>query len=85
MPYIAISIAVLAIIMLIAFYIGKKYMKEEVKKENRIMFWTGMAMVAIAIIFFLAIKGEYENKIWAVPIWMMGIGLIAGSRYRLIK
>ena len=58
-------------------------MRQEAEKENKLMFWIGIAIVAIAVIFFLISKEEFENEIWAIPIWMMGIGLIAGSRYRI--
>jgi len=88
MPYIIISIVVLAIITLAVIYVGRNRMRnieQETKKPNKPMFWIGIAIVAIAVIFFLTAKEEFENKMWAVPIWMMGIGLIAGSRYRLIK
>ena len=88
MPYIAISIVVLAIITLAVIYVGRNRMRnaeQETKKENKLMFWIGIAIVAIAVIFFLTTKEEFENKMWAVPIWMMGIGLIAGSRYRFLK
>jgi cell division protein FtsW (lipid II flippase) len=88
MPYIAISIVALVIITVAVIYIVKsrmKHMEQETKKENKLMFWIGIAIVAIAVIFFLTAKGEFENKMWVVPIWIMGTGLIAGSRYRLIK
>ena len=88
MPYIAISIVVLAIIAIILIYFVKnrmRYMEQETKKPNKAMFWIGIAVVAVAIIFFLTAKEEFENKMWAVPIWMMGIGLIAGSQYRFLK
>ena len=88
MPYIAISIVVLAIITVVVIYIVKsrmKYMGQETKKENKLMFWIGIVIVAISVIFFLTAKEEFENKMWAVPIWIMGIGLIAGSRYRFLK
>jgi len=88
MPYIAISIVVLAIITVVVIYVGRNRMRnieQETKKENKLMFWIGIVVVAIAVIFFLTAKGEFEDKMWAVPIWMMGIGLIAGSRYRLLK
>ncbi len=55
------------------------------KKENKLMFWIGIAIVAIAVIFFLTAQEEFENKMWAVPIWITGIGLIAGSNFRLFK
>jgi len=86
MPYIVISIIVLAIIAVVAIYAGKirmRYMEQETKKPNKLMFWIGIVIVAIAVIFFLTAKGEFENKIWAIPIWIMGIGLIATSRYRI--
>ena len=88
MPYIAISIVVLAIITVVVIYIVKsrmRYMGQETKKENKLMFWIGIVIVAIAVIFFLTEKEEFENKMWIVPIWIMGIGLIAGSRYRFLK
>jgi cell division protein FtsW (lipid II flippase) len=88
MPYIAISIVVLAIITGVVIYIVKirmRYLGPETKKENKLMFWIGIAIVAIAVIFFLTEKEEFENKMWAVPIWIMGIGLIAGSQYRFLK
>ena len=88
MPYIAISIVVSAIITVVVIYIVKsrmRYVGQETKKENKLMFWIGIVIVAITVIFFLTAKEEFENKMWAVPIWIMGIGLIAGSRYRLIK
>ena len=88
MPYIAISIVVLAIITVVVIFIVKsrmRYMGQETKKENKLMFWIGIVNVAIAVIFFLTAKEEFENKMWAVPIWIMGIGLIAGSRNRFLK
>ena len=88
MPYIAISIVVLAIITIVVIFIVKsrmRYMGQETKKENKLMFWIGIVVIAIAVIFFLTAKEEFENKMWAVPIWIMGIGLIAGSRYRFLK
>ena len=88
MPYIAISIIVLAIITLGVIYAARNRMKnivQEMQKENKPMFWIGIAVVAIAVMFFLTEEGEFENKIWAIPIWIMGIGLIASSQYRLIK
>jgi FtsH-binding integral membrane protein len=63
----------------------KTPMEQETKKENKLMFWIGIVIVAIAVIFFLTAKEEFENKMWIVPIWIMGIGLIAGSRYRFLK
>jgi amino acid transporter len=84
MPYLAISIVALAIIAGgLVFFLRKR--RPETEKPNKPMFWIGIAIVAIALIFFLTEKGEMENKMWAIPIWMMGIGLIATSRYRLIK
>ena len=85
MPYIAISIVLLALIAGVVIYLGRSRMKQENKKPNKAMFWIGMAIVAIAVIFFLTTKEEMENKMWAIPIWIMGIGLIAGSGYRLLK
>jgi len=85
MHYIAISIVLLALIMGVVIYLGRSRMRQENKKPNKAMFWIGMAIVAIAVIFFLTTKEEMENKMWAIPIWMMGIGLIANSRYRLLK
>ena len=84
MPYIAISIVVLAGITAVVIYLGRSKLKE-VKKPNKAMFWIGIAVVVIAVIFFLTEKGEMGNKMWALPIWMMGIGLIAGSQYRFLK
>jgi hypothetical protein len=88
MPYIAIFIVVLAIITGVVIFIGNRKIRDieqETIKENKLMFWIGIAIVAIAVIFFLTAKGEFENKMWAVPTWIVGIGLIANSRYRLIK
>jgi len=85
MPYIAISIVVLAIITVGVIYSGRKRIRQENKKPNKAMFWIGIAIVAIAVTFFLTAKGEMEDKMWAVPIWMMGTGLIAGSNFRLFK
>ena len=88
MPYIAISIVVLAIVTVIVLYMVKRrmrYVGQETKKENKLMFWIGIVTVTIAVIFFLTTKEEFENKMWAVPIWIMGIGLIAGSNFRLFK
>jgi formate-dependent nitrite reductase membrane component NrfD len=88
MPYIAISIVVLATITVVVFYTVKsrmRYMGQETKKENKPMFWIGIVIVAIAVTCFLTMKEEFENKMWVVPIWIMGIGLIAGSRYRFLK
>ncbi len=79
MPYIAISIVALAIIAVV---VRMRYMRQETKKENKLMFWIGIVIVAMAVIFFLTTKEEFENKMWAVPIWIVGIGLIANSRYR---
>lgn len=84
MPYIAIAIVALAIIAgVLVFFLRKR--RPETEKPNKPMFWIGIAIVAIALIFFITEKGEFENKMWAVPIWIMGIGLIAGSRYRFLK
>ena len=88
MPYIAISIVVLAIITVVVTYLGRnrmRYMEQKTKKENKLMFWIGIVIVAIAVIFFLTVKKEFENKMWAVPIWIMGTGLIARSNFRLFK
>jgi len=85
MHYIAISIVLLALIMGVVIYLGRSRMRQENKKPNKAMFWIGMAIVAIAVIFFLTTKEEMENKMWAIPIWIVGIGLIANSRYRLLK
>ena len=89
MPYITISIFVLAIITgVVVTYIVKsrmRYIGQETKKENKLMFWIGIVIVAIAVTFFLTTKEEMENKMWAIPIWIMGTGLIAGSRYRFLK
>jgi len=88
MPYIAISIVALAIITGVVIFIGNRKIRnieQETIKENKLMFWIGIAIVAIAMIFFLTEKGEMENKMWAIPIWIIGIGLIANSRYRLLK
>jgi len=85
MPYIAISIVLLALIVGVVIYLRRSRMRQENKKPNKAMFWIGMAIVAIAVIFFLTTKEEMENKMWAIPIWIMGIGLIAGSGYRLLK
>jgi len=88
MPYIGISIIALVIITVAVIYIVKSRMRhteQETKKENKLMFWIGIAIVAITVIFFLITKEEFENKMWAVPIWIMGTGLIAGSRYRFLK
>ena len=57
----------------------------ETKKANKPMFWIGIATVAISIIFFLIEKEEFANKIWAIPIWIIGIGLMANSGYRPLK
>ena len=88
MPYIATSIIVLAIIAGVVIYLFKSRMRDigqEKEKENKLMFWIGIVIVAISMIFFLTEKEEMENKMWAVPIWIIGIGLIANSRYRLFK
>jgi cell division protein FtsW (lipid II flippase) len=85
MPYIAISIVLLALIVGVVIYLGRSRMRQENKKPNKPMFWIGIAIVAIAVIFFLTTKEEFENKMWAVPIWIMGTGLIAGSGYRILK
>ena len=88
MPYIAISIIALAIITLAVIYLTRNRVREmaqEMKKGNKVMFWIGIVIVAISIIFFLKAKGEFKNKMWAVPIWIVGIGLIANSHYRFIK
>ena len=88
MPYIAISIVALAIITGVVIYIVKsrmRHMRQETKKENKPMFWIGIVIVTIAVIFFLIAKEEFENKMWIIPIWIIGIGLIAGSRYRLLN
>jgi len=85
MPYIAISIVLLALIVGVVIYLGRSRMRQENKKPNKAMFWIGIAIVAITVIFFLITKEEFENKMWAVPIWIMGTGLIAGSRYRFLK
>ena len=84
MPYLAISIVALAIIAGVLVFFLRKRMPETAK-PNKPMFWIGLAIVAIAVIFFLTEKGEFENKMWAIPIWMMGIGLIAGSGYKFLK
>jgi len=84
MPYIAMSIVLLALIVGVVIYLGRSRIRQN-KKPNKAMFWIGMATVAIAVIFFLTTKEEFENKMWAVPIWIMGTGLIAGSRYRFLK
>jgi len=88
MPYIIIFIVVLAIIAIVVIYMVKSRMRhteQETKKENKLMFWIGIAIVAITVISFLTMKEEFENKMWFIPIWIMGIGLIAGSRYRILK
>ena len=85
MPYITISIVLLALIVGAVIYLGMSRMKQENKKPNKAMFWIGMAIVAIAVIFFLTTKEEMENKTWVISIWIMGIGLIAGSEYRILK
>jgi len=88
MPYIAITIIILAIITGVVIFILNRKIKDmgqEKIKENKIMFWIGIIIVAVAVIFFLTMKGESENKMWAVPIWIVGIGLIANSHYRFIK
>jgi len=88
MPYIAITIIILAIITGVVIFILNRKIKDmgqEKIKENKIMFWIGIIIVAVAVIFFLTMKGEFENKMWAVPIWIVGIGLIANSHYRFIK
>ncbi len=82
------SVVALAIIMVGVIYMVKsrmRYIGQETKRENKLMFWIGIVVVATAVMFFLTAKEEFENKMWAVPIWIMGIGLIAGSRYRLLK
>ena len=85
MPYIAMSIVLLALIVGVVIYLGRSRMRQENKKPNKTMFWIGMAIVAIAVILFLIMKEEFENKMWVIPIWIMGIGLIAGSNFRLFK
>ena len=88
MPYIGISIIALVIITVAVIYIVKSRMRhteQETKKENKLMFWIGIAIVAITVIFFLTAKEEFENKMWFISIWTMGIGLIAGSNFRLFK
>jgi len=88
MPYIGISIIALVIITVALIYIVKsrmRHMEQETKKENKLMFWIGIAIVAITVIFFLTAKEEFENKMWFISIWTMGIGLIAGSNFRLFK
>ncbi len=82
---IATVIGIVGIGLIATSGISKKTLGQETKKENKPMFWIGIATVAIAAIFFLTAKEEFEDKMWAVPVWMMGIGLIVGSRYRLIK
>ncbi len=46
---------------------------------NKIMFWVGMAIVAITVILLVVV--EYN---W-VPIGIIGIGLIATSGYKPLK
>ena len=60
-------------------------MEQQTKKENKLMFWIGIVIVAIAVIFFLTAKEEFENKMWVVPIWIMGIVFIGTSGYRPLK
>ena len=57
-------------------------MEQETKKPNKVMFWVGITIVIISVIFLLI--GE-EFKIWPVPVAIIGIVFIGTSRYRPLK
>jgi len=58
-------------------------MEQETKKPNKVMFWVGIIIVAIAVILLLT--GEEELRIWPIPFAIMGIVFIGTSRYRPLK
>ena len=59
-------------------------MEEETKKPNKLMFWIGIATVAITVILLLT-GGEEGLMIWPIPFGIMGIVFIGTSRYRPLK
>ena len=59
-------------------------MEQEIKKPNKVMFWIGIIIVAIAVILLLT-GGEEELRIWPIPFAIMGIVFIGTSRYRPLK
>jgi hypothetical protein len=60
-----------------------RYMEQETKEVNKPMFWTGIAMTAIAAILLLTARGKLG--IWPIPFGIIGIVFIGASRYRLMK
>lgn len=89
MPYVVSSIIIIAILVVLGvIFLGKNGIKnrgQQTQKPNKVMFWMGIAVVTVAVAFFLATKGEMEGKMWAIPIWIVGIGLIANSQYKPFK
>ncbi|MDD4990478.1 MAG: hypothetical protein PHW31_04235 [Candidatus Pacebacteria bacterium] len=58
-------------------------MGQETKKENKPMFWIGIAIVAITLILLLTAKEELGTSF--IPLGIIGIVFIAASRYRIMK
>ena len=84
-PYILISIIALLIIVIGIFFVsGKK--KEIMKNINLVQFIAGIciSLIGAGIMFNGNIFGERNSGI-ATVIGIIGIGLIATSKYRLLK
>ena len=62
----------------------KNLMEQKAKKPNKPMFWTGIVIVAITVMFILVGGGE-ELRIWPIPFGIMGIVFIGTSRYRPLR
>jgi FtsH-binding integral membrane protein len=78
-PYILVSIIVLAIIVLLVFVIGKRGKEISI---NKTLFAIGLLIVGVAVVLLL--MDLIESGI-AAAIGMVGIGLIAASGRSNIK
>ena len=58
--------------------------EQETKKPNKLMFWIGMAIVAITVMLLLTGE-EGKLRIWPIPFGIIGIVFIGTSRYRPLK
>ena len=78
-PYILVSIIVLAVIVLLVFIIGKRRTDISI---NKTLFTIGLLIVGVAVVLLL--MDVIESGV-AATIGIMGIGLIAASGRSNIK
>jgi len=60
-----------------------RYMKQTTKKENKVMFWIGIIMIAASAISLIFL--EKDSAAGLVVIGIIGIVFVGASHYKLMK